>query len=103
MDHRVGEMRQVVQQLMPHCGGNGMPLCHRQLRTDGNIEFGMQPMSHPPDADLCDCVHLWCVPNRVLDFRKHCGIDAVEQTRENCGARLPCARDVAGSFSLDSD
>src|SRR5262252_6221918 len=89
MDHSVGKMRQVVQQLMPHCCGNGMPLCHRQLRTEGNIEFCMQPMSYPPDTYLCDFVHLWCVPDRVLDFCKYRGIYAVEQPRENPCARLP--------------
>ena len=59
MDHRVGEMWQMVQQLMPHCCRNGMPLYHRQLRRHGNVEFGMESMPHPPDADLGHLVHIW--------------------------------------------
>src|SRR5215472_5591118 len=89
MDHRVSEMRHMMEQLMLHFCSNGMPLCHRQLRTHGNVEFGMEPMPHPPDADLGDLVHLWCVPGRVVDFFKHRGLDTVEQTRENCSTRLP--------------
>ena len=79
MDQSVGAMRQMVQQLMPHFYRNGMPLCHRQLRAHGNVECGMEPMPYPPDADLGDLVHLWCVPDHVLDFFKHRGLYAVEQ------------------------
>jgi len=67
MDNGVGEMQYVVQQLMPHLGGNGMPLCHRQLRMHGNVEFGMQPMPNPPDAYLSDFLHFWQMSNRMGD------------------------------------
>ena len=70
MDDGVGEMRHVMQQLMPHRCGNGMPLCYRQLRMHGNVEFSMQPMPHPPDAYLRDLLHFWQVSNRVRDVCK---------------------------------
>ena len=63
----------MMEHLMLHFCSNGMSLCHRQLLTHGNVEFGMKPMPRPPDADLGDLVHLWYMPDRVADFFKHCG------------------------------
>ena len=67
MDDGVGEMRHVMQQLMTHLCGNGMPLCHRQLWTHGDVQFCVQPMSHPPDAHLRDLLHVWQMLNCVRD------------------------------------
>jgi hypothetical protein len=77
MNHGVGEMPHVMQQLMPHFCGNGMPLSHRQLRLHGNVQFGMQPMPNPPDAYLRDLLHFWQVANRVRDVGKDGGVYAI--------------------------
>src|SRR5262249_9974389 len=74
---------------MSHLGGNGMPLCHRQLRTHSNIQFGMQPMSNPPDAYLGDLLHFWQMSNRVRDVPNDAWVSAIKEARENRRARFP--------------
>ena len=78
VDERISEMRQVMQELMPHFRGNGMALGDRQMGTDGNIQFRMQPMPHPPDAHLGDLLDLRCVLHRVSDLLDHRRVNPIQ-------------------------
>jgi len=77
MDGGVGEMGQVMQELMPYFRGNGMSLGDRQMGTDGDIQFRMQPMPQPPDAYLGDFLDLRRVLHRVLDLLDHRRINPI--------------------------
>ena len=77
MDNGIGEVWQVLHELMPHVCGNGMPLGNRQMGTDGDIEFRLQPMPQPPGAHLGHCLHLWGVLYGVSDIRNHGRVHAV--------------------------
>ena len=50
MDDDVSEMRHMMQQLMPYCGGDGVPLRHRQLRTHCEVDLAMEPMPDPVES-----------------------------------------------------
>ena len=85
----IAEGWHVMQKLMPHVRGNGMPLGNRQFRTDGDIEFRMQPMPQPSGTDLCHLLHLGYVPRRVPDFLNEGWLHPIEQAREDRLCRLP--------------
>src|SRR5574341_1074732 len=77
VDDGIAEVRQVMEELMPHFRGNSMPLGDRQMRTDGNIEFRMQPMPQPSRAHLRHLPHLGHVQRGVPDLRNHGRFHAV--------------------------
>ena len=77
VDDCIGEVWQVLHELMPHVRGNGMPLGNRQLGIDGDIEFRMQPMPQPPGAHLGHLLHPWGVLHGVSDVRNNGWVHAV--------------------------
>lgn len=77
MDSGVGKMGQVMQELMPRFRRNGMSLRHRQMGTDGHIEFRVEPMTQPPDAHLGHLLHVGYVLHGVFDLFDHRRVYAI--------------------------
>ena len=77
MNGGVGKMGQVMQELMPHFCGNGVSLGDRQMGTDGNIQFRMQPMPHPPGPYLSHRPHFGHVLYGVSDVSNNGRVNAV--------------------------
>ena len=86
VDGRVGEIRQMMQELMPNLCRNVMALFHAEIRTDGDIYLCQEPMSDPPDPDLGDILHASHMFRGVSNLVNDLKIDAVQKL---CEQRLP--------------
>lgn len=54
MNSGVGQVSQLMQEVVAHLLGNVMSLFHREIRQHRNVDIGMEPMAQPSDSDFTD-------------------------------------------------
>ena len=83
MDHHERQIIQMMKQLMAHFGGNGMRLRDRQLRIDGDIQFGMQAMPEPARPHLGNLFDLRHILGDMANFFDDVWFGAIEHAHED--------------------
>lgn len=54
MNGSIGEIPQLMQEIVAHLLGNVMALFYREVGPHRNIDFGMEPMAQPSHPDFAD-------------------------------------------------
>lgn len=89
MNGGIGEVPQLMQEIVAHLLGNVMALLHRETGQYRNIDLCMEPMAQPSDPDFTDVTDPLGVMDRMSNLIKYLGIDPVQQPREDSLAGLP--------------
>ena len=89
MNGGIGQVPQLMQEVMAHRLGNVMSLFHREISQHRNINFGMEPMAQPSDSDLTDIADPLGMMDRTSNLINDLGIDPVQQPSEDGFAGLP--------------
>ena len=74
---------------MSHVFGDFVAFLNRDIRRNGDIEFGMQSMTQPSYPYFRDVLHPGCVIHYVFDVIDDLRVDTVEQACEDGLAGLP--------------
>ena len=89
MNGGIGQVPQLMQEVVAHRLGNVMSLFHREIGQHRNINFGMEPMAQPSDSDLTDIADPLGMMDRTSNLINDLGINPVQQPSEDCLAGLP--------------
>ena len=89
MNGGIGQVAQLMQEMVAHLLGNVMALFHRETGQHRNINLCMEPMAQPSDTDLTDVADPWGVMDRMRNLIKYLGIDPIQQPSEDGFAGLP--------------
>jgi hypothetical protein len=86
----------MVQEIVAHGRGNGMPVLHREVGLHGKVDLSMEPMAEPSRAHLGNLPYARRVLRRLPDLFNNLRVYTVEKTREDRGAGLPDHSDDYG-------
>ena len=89
MNGGIGQIPQLMQEVVAHRLGNVMSLFHREIGQHRNINFGMEPMAQPSDSDLTDIADPLGMMDRMGNLINDLGIDPIQQSSEDSLAGLP--------------
>lgn len=78
VNRNVGEVTQMMEELMSHFHGDVVPFPNLQVRGDGYVYFGVKAMAQPSQTHFGDFTDSLDVIHGVSDLFDHFGIYAVE-------------------------
>ena len=78
-----------MQQMMLGADRDPVRLDRGDLAADGDLGFGVQPVTDPPKPDQPGAQHAWCAAQRALGLIDQLGVDGVHQPTVNLAGRAP--------------
>ncbi len=89
MNRGIGQIAQMMQQLMPYLPGYLVPCFNGELGTHRDVYFGMKPMSRASDPDFRAPLDPGGVADCMSDLIDHLRGDPIEKSGKDRPSRFP--------------